>query len=274
MTRPITPRSPSSPGPPEFVEARLGPAATGVFTTRVGGVSHGPYDAPGGTGGLNLGFHVDDDEDRVLANRDLLDRHVGVHVAFMSQRHGARVRVVTRVPGAGRTTLGEADVLFVDVPFADGGDADAPAVAVMVADCVPLLLASASGRHVAAVHVGRQGLVAGVVPAALAEFSARGWAGGDLHASIGPSICGRCYEVPADLREQVEAAVPGTTSETSWGTPAIDLPAGVDRQLRDAGVRHVERHELCTYTDTRFYSYRRDGRTGRFAGVVRATTAS
>ncbi|WP_324653162.1 peptidoglycan editing factor PgeF [Georgenia sp. H159] len=244
--------------------ADLGPGARGVFTTRAGGVSWGPYAAGDGSGGLNLGFHVGDDEDRVIANRDLVDRHAGQHVAWMSQRHSARVRLVTRPPGRGRTTLGEYDAL-VGRRTGPG----APAVGVMVADCVPLLLATGSGDLVAAVHVGRQGLADGVVAATLEMLADHGAALPELHAALGPSICGRCYEVPAALREEVAGVVPAARSTTSWSTPALDIPAGVEAQLAGAGVRWVRRAAACTYEDERFYSYRRDGRTGRFAGVVR-----
>lgn len=243
--------------------ADLGPGARGVFTTRAGGVSCGPYGAQDGSGGLNLGFHVDDDEDRVIANRDLVDRYVGQHVAWMSQRHSARVRLVSRPPGHGRTTLGEYDALV-----GRRSGPGVPAVGVMVADCVPLLLATTSGDLVAAVHVGRQGLVDGVVPAALEVLAAEGANLPELHAALGPSICGRCYEVPDPLRDEVAGVVPAARSTTSWSTPALDIPAGVAAQLTDAGVRRVQRSAACTHEDERFYSYRRDGRTGRFAGIV------
>ena len=143
----------------------------------------------------------------------------------------------------------------------------------LVADCVPVLLAAADGAAVAAVHVGRQGLVRGVLPAALARLAEHGAAAADLYAAVGPSICGRCYEVPAALREEVAAQVPGTAATTAWGTPALDLPAGVLAQLAAAGVTRVHHLAACAREDERFYSYRRagqagDGATGRFAGVV------
>ncbi|MCM3661840.1 polyphenol oxidase family protein [Georgenia satyanarayanai] len=244
--------------------ADLGPGARGGFTPRAGGVSCGPYAAADGSGGLNLAFHVDDDEDRVIANRDLLDRWAGHHVAWMSQRHSARVRLVTRPPGAGRSTLGECDSLV-----ARRSGTGAPAVAVMVADCVPLLLATPSGDLVAAVHVGRQGLADGVVPATLATLAGEGASVPELYASLGPSICGRCYEVPAELREVVAAVVPAASATTAWGTPSLDIPAGVLAQLAAAGVRRVQHVDACTREDERFYSFRRDGVTGRFVGVVR-----
>ncbi|WP_299279948.1 polyphenol oxidase family protein [uncultured Georgenia sp.] len=249
---------------PELLGADLGPGARGGFTTRAGGVSGGPYAAPDGSGGLNLGLHVDDEEHDVLANRHLLDRWAGHPVAWMSQRHSAVVQVVDAVPARGRTTVGECDALV-----ARRAGPGAPTVGVMVADCVPLLLATPSGDLVAAAHVGRQGLASGIVRATLGALAAQGAEPAELYAALGPSICGRCYEVPAALREEVAAVVPEARSTTSWATPALDVPAGVMAQLAAAGVRRVTPPAACTREDERFYSYRRDGRTGRFAGVVR-----
>jgi copper oxidase (laccase) domain-containing protein len=90
----------------------------------------------------------------------------------------------------------------------------------------------------------------------------------DLTVVIGPAVCGRCYEVPAQMRDEVDALVPGTAAETRAGTPALDLPAGAVRVLHDAGVGTVRRVELCPVEEPRLYSYRREGITGRFAGVV------
>jgi copper oxidase (laccase) domain-containing protein len=89
----------------------------------------------------------------------------------------------------------------------------------------------------------------------------------DIRAWLGPSICGRCYEVPPALRDEVAAAVPATWSTTSWGTPALDLPAGARSQLENAGVG-VEYAGPCTLETASLYSYRRDSGTGRFAGLV------
>ena len=249
---------------PVLLPADLGPGARGGFTTRAGGVSWGPYDAPDTTGGLNLGFHVGDDEDRVLANRDLLDRWAGSHVAWMSQCHGRQLRTVDRPPGAGRTSVGEYDALLARPAPA----APPVTVGVMVADCVPLLLASPAGDQVAAVHVGRQGLLAGVVTAVLDRMADDGAAPVTLHASLGPSICGRCYEVPAELRAEVSAVEPAAFATTSWGTASLDVAAGVRAQLARRGLTRIEQHAACTYEDPTFYSYRRDGTTGRFAGLV------
>ncbi|MPV37692.1 multicopper polyphenol oxidase [Georgenia subflava] len=257
-----------------LLPAELGPGARGAFTTRAGGVSAGPYAASGPTGGLDLALHVGDDPGAVADNRERLAAVVGGPVAWMDQVHGATVRVVERVTGASE---GECDGLVAVRGGAEvRSGAEPPAVAVLVADCVPVLLADTGGTVVAAAHVGRQGLVRGVLGATVDAMRTRG--AGALHAAIGPSICGRCYEVPAALRDEVEAQVPGTASSTSWGTPGLDLVAGVRHQLDAAGVRHVDHVAACTLEDERFYSYRRAGRdgtgaTGRFVGVVRSVAA-
>ncbi len=87
-------------------------------------------------------------------------------------------------------------------------------------------------------------------------------------AAIGPAVCGRCYEVPAALRAEVAALVPAAHAETSWGTPALDVPAGVAAQLAEAGVQDVVRSSVCTLESADHYSYRGEQRTGRLASYV------
>jgi hypothetical protein len=89
-----------------------------------------------------------------------------------------------------------------------------------------------------------------------------------ITALIGPGICGQCYEVPAQLRDEVAAAVPATHCTTRNGTPGLDLRAGIAAQLAAAGVRQVQADGRCTAEDPDLYSYRRDGVTGRFAGLI------
>ncbi|MGC0251114.1 polyphenol oxidase family protein [Pseudactinotalea sp. Z1748] len=223
------------------IRVDLGPGARGLFTTRAGGVSAPPFQA------LNLGGAAGDDPDHVRTNRAIASEFLGGPVAYAQQVHGTDVLEPGCTDGTGDALLGTGS-----------------GVGVLVADCVPVLLAGPG--LVAAVHAGRRGLLAGVVQNALAAMEARG--AGASHAVIGPAICGRCYEVPADLRADAEAVDPALGGTTSWGTPSIDLAAGVAAVLRRAGVRHIDDVGLCTYEDHRFYSYRRDGRTGRFAGLV------
>ncbi|MDP9418182.1 MAG: polyphenol oxidase family protein, partial [Actinomycetota bacterium] len=114
-------------------------------------------------------------------------------------------------------------------------------------------------------HAGRAGLRAGIVPAVVAAMRRLGATG--LVARVGPSICGRCYEVPARMCEDVSAAIPQARSVTARGTPGLDIAAGACAQLETAGVA-VRRVAGCTAEDARWYSYRRDGTTGRFAGLA------
>ncbi|WP_051681686.1 peptidoglycan editing factor PgeF [Cellulomonas sp. HZM] len=230
----------------------LGPGVRAGFTSRAGGVSVPPFDA------LNLGDHVGDAPAAVTRNRELLARWAGCAVAFAHQVHG-REAVVLHAPPSG--PLGDADVLVSTSPDV--------AVAVMVADCVPVLLADARAGVVAAVHAGRAGLVAGVVQSALAAMLDLGADVTRIRAALGPCVAASSYEVPAGLRDEVAAAVPGTGATTSWGTPALDLAAGVVGLLHAAGVEHVVADGRDTWSDPGLFSYRRDGRTGRFVGVVR-----
>jgi YfiH family protein len=174
----------------------------------------------------------------------------------MHQVHGADLHVVAD------DEVADHPVLDVDALATTRGDV---ALMARAADCVPLLLASPEGA-VSAVHAGRRGLALGVVPEAVRCLRELG--GTRLTAWIGPHICGRCYEVPEEMREDIAAAVPATRSTTSWDTPALDLGAGVLAQLADAGVPAVE-VSGCTREDDTLHSYRRDGSAaGRLAGVV------
>lgn len=248
------------------LEVDLGPGIRAFFTTRAGGVSRAPWAS------LNVGTAVGDDPAHVSRNRELVDQAAGARVTFVSQVHG---RAVAVLPASGSPgvpsdpTLGastEADALVSRA-------VDAP-VGVYVADCVPVLLADPSSGVVAAVHAGRPGVELGVVGEAVGAMVAAGADIASIRAAVGPSVCGRCYEVPADLRERVAAAVPATWATTGWGTPGLDLPRGVLAQLADAGVTQVVHVDRCTRTDDAFFSHRRasaDGlATGRFAGVVGA----
>jgi YfiH family protein len=163
-------------------------------------------------------------------------------------------------------------VHVVTEPGGDRPDADAllterPGIALLAraADCVPVLLV-ADGGQIGAVHAGREGVRRGVVPAAVEGMRALGASG--LRAWVGPHICGRCYEVPDAMRAEVATVVPATHATTSWGTPALDLGAGVRAQLADAAVPVAEVGG-CTLEDDALPSHRRDGAAaGRMAGVV------
>ena len=166
--------------------------------------------------------------------------------------------------GAPGRTFADTDGLVIDAAL------HPCSAAVMVADCVPLLLAASNAPIAAAVHVGRSGLFAGIASVALETMRERGAQG--IRAYLGPSICGRCYEVPADMRDEAENLAPGSYSRTSWGTPAIDIPEALELQLRKAEVDDVVRSEICTMEDARYYSHRREmaakRASGRFVGLV------
>lgn len=236
-------------------------------------VDLGPGVRAGFTGSdANLSVVVGD-RDAALGHRRTLGDLVGGPVTFARQVHGA---VVLAAPPSGGDPWPGEDAPYDAVPAADALVAGrGTGVGVLVADCVPVLLADARAGLAAAVHAGRRGLVDGVVPAAVAAMVARGAEVAAVRAVVGPAVCGRCYEVPAALRDEVAGAVPASPATTSWGTPALDLPAGVRAQLRAAGVADVHDVGACTLEDARWFSHRAasagvPGRVaGRFAGVVR-----
>jgi len=236
------------------MDARLPVRA--FFTDRVGGVSAKPFDR------LNLAEHVGDDSVAVVANRAVVAERAGGNVVFMRPQHGTKVAVLGTEYLEGRDPP-EADVLLTTVPGL--------ALATLAADCVPLLIHDGLSGAVAAVHIGRAGLRVGVVDAAVAALVdiRGGWHHpGKITASIGPAICGRCYEVSTELRECVAKHHPVAASTTSWGRPALDLPLAVAERLAQLGVSSIVRHRSCTFEDSSLFSYRRDRVTGRQAGVV------
>ncbi|MEY9990665.1 YfiH family protein [Streptomyces sp. V4I8] len=226
-----------------------------AFTDRWGGVSAAPYEE------LNLGGAVGDDPEAVLTNRELAAKSLGLgpgEVVWMNQVHGA-------------------DVVEVDGPWRDRPVPDVDAIvtarrglalAVLTADCVPVLLADPVAGIVGAAHAGRPGMVAGVVPAVLRAMTDLGAESSRIVARTGPAVCGRCYEVPEAMRAEVAAVEPAAHAETSWGTPAVDVAAGVHAQLGRLGVRDRAQSPVCTLESGDHFSYRRDRTTGRLAGYV------
>jgi YfiH family protein len=226
-----------------------------AFTDRWGGVSAVPYEE------LNLGGAVGDDPDAVRTNRELAAGSLGLdpaHVVWMNQVHGADVAVVDR-------PWGESPVPEVDAIVTTRRGL---ALAVLTADCTPVLLADPVAGVVAAAHAGRPGMVAGVVPAAVRAMTELGADPARIVARTGPAVCGRCYEVPEQMRAEVAAVEPAAYAETSWGTPAVDVTAGVHAQLDRLGVRDREQSPVCTLESDDHFSYRRERTTGRLAGYV------
>jgi YfiH family protein len=226
-----------------------------AFTDRWGGVSAVPYEE------LNLGGAVGDDPGAVRTNRERAARALGLdpaRVVWMNQVHGADVAVVD---GPWDT----ADIPPVDaIVTARRG----LALAVLTADCVPVLLADPVAQIAAAAHAGRPGMVAGVVPAAVRAMVELGADPARIVARTGPAVCGRCYEVPEAMRAEVAAVEPAAYAETRRGTPAVDVSAGVHAQLERLGVHDRKQSPVCTLESRDHFSYRRDRTTGRLAGYV------
>jgi YfiH family protein len=226
-----------------------------AFTDRWGGVSAVPYEE------LNLGGAVGDDADAVRTNRELAAKSLGLDpalVVWMNQVHGADVAVVDG-------PWGSADIPAVDALVTARRGL---ALAVLTADCTPVLLADPVAGIAGAAHAGRPGMVAGVVPAAVRAMVELGADPARIIARTGPAVCGRCYEVPADMRADVAAVEPAAYAETSWGTPAVDVTAGAHAQLDRLGVRDREQSPVCTRESGDHFSYRRDRTTGRLASYV------
>ncbi len=211
------------------------------FSDRTGGFSSGSFES------LNFAGHVGDDPVSVKANRSTL-----VNTQFMNQVHGNEVVVVSECSDIDPTC----DALVTTNPDLS--------LAVMVADCIPLLLISDSVAG--AVHVGRAGLVNGIANHTLAVM--RNLGARNIHAVLGPSICGKCYEVPIQLQEEVTAVHPDSFSITRHSTPALDLQAGLVAQLIAQDVS-FEASTVCTMENSLYFSHRRDNPTGRFVGVVK-----
>jgi YfiH family protein len=215
-----------------------------TFTNRTGGVSLGDFAS------RNFGDHVGDDPAHVAANRQSLTSEFGP-VQFMNQIHGDRIAIIEEVTDQ----IPEADALITGIPGI--------ALAVMVADCIPLLLTSK--EVVAAVHVGRRGLVNEIARKTIKTMEEMG--AGAITAHIGPAICGNCYEVSEDLYVEVTTTHPATSSRTPAGTHALDIVAGIRKTLTDEGV-DIKDHFECTVENSDLFSYRRDGSTGRQIGLV------
>ena len=142
------------------------------------------------------------------------------------------------------------------------------ALAVVTADCVPVLMADARAGVVAAVHAGRVGAQNGVVARAVEAMLDAGAHAEDISVLLGPAVSGRNYEVPAAMAEEVEAVLPGSRTTTSRGTPGLDLRAGIARQLMDLGITAIDVDPRCTVEDSNLFSHRRDAPTGRLASLV------
>ncbi|MFC5993363.1 peptidoglycan editing factor PgeF [Pseudonocardia hispaniensis] len=228
-----------------------------VVTTRAGGRSRGAFTS------FNLSLGVGDEPEAVAVNRRRLVGELGLArggVVFLQQVHGTGVA----------TVRGPVDPADPDLPETDAVVTATPGVglAVLTADCVPVLLADPGARVVGAAHAGRVGAAAGVLPATVAAMTALGARPAALEVLLGPAVCGACYEVPAAMRDEVEQALPGSASRTRRGTPGLDIRAGLYRQLAALGVARIGVDPRCTLEDPDLYSHRRGAPTGRQAAVT------
>jgi YfiH family protein len=215
------------------------------FTDSHGGVSEGNYTS------LNLGDHVGDSLQSVAKNREIISEKFGA-TQYMNQVHGNRVAVIEEVTDEVPT----ADALITGIPGIT--------LAVMVADCIPLILSS---KHsVAAVHVGRKGLVNRVAEKTIEIM--REISDQEITAILGPAICGKCYEVSQEIFDAVVASHPTAATRTSANTPSLDLVAGLITDLKSLGIRSIDNQSRCTVESDDLFSYRRSAITGRQAGLV------
>lgn len=225
-----------------------------VTTTRAGGVSEPPFES------FNLGDHVGDDPAAVAANRTRLGAAIGPGVdgiVWMNQVHGDRV---VTVDGPTNGAVDDADGVVTTKRGL--------ALAVVTADCVPVLLSDARAGVVAAVHAGRVGAQIGIVARAVEAMQREGARLEDVSVFLGPAVSGRNYEVPDAMAAEVEAAVPGSRTTTSHGTAGLDLRIGIVAQLAGLGVTAVDVDPRCTVEDPELFSHRRDAPTGRLASLI------
>jgi YfiH family protein len=228
-----------------------------AYTSRDGGTSEGAWAS------FNLGAHVGDDADKVAANRARLRAALpaGAELAWLNQVHGNRVHEFGEVP----VIPPQADACWT----AQAGIA----LPIMTADCLPILLADRRGTVVAAVHAGWRGLACGVLEATIAAMPV---APGALLAWLGPAIGADAFEVGAEVRMQfladADTAATRACFRESPGRPGhflADLRMLATQRLARAGVPDVQGVNLCTYSlPLQFFSYRRDGVTGRMASLI------
>ncbi|MER7301583.1 peptidoglycan editing factor PgeF [Nocardioides sp. NPDC127514] len=219
-----------------------------AFTDRYGGVSLAPYAE------LNLAVNGSDSPEAKAENHRLLlaDFADGAPYADLYQVHGNTVvdaECGTRPEADGIVTT-ERDLVLL----------------VRTADCVPVLFADEAAGVIGAAHAGRKGMAAGVVPETIARMRALGAT--RIRAWVGPHVCGKCYEVPAEMQEEIATVEPAARATTSWGTPSLDVGAGVLAQLAREGVETVDAGR-CTRESDDLYSYRRDGAGMSLGALIR-----
>lgn len=230
-----------------------------VFTSRAGGASASPYDS------FNLAEHVGDDPEAVRANRERLAWILGLPASqfvWMEQLH---TNTVTVIDGPQAEPVPATDALVTTQVGL--------ALCVLVADCTPVLLSDHAAGVIGAVHAGRMGARNGIVKHTVEKMVELGAKPANIQALLGPAAAGESYEVPAAMAADVEARLPGSATTTAKGTPGLDIRAGIVRQLMSVGVTHIDADPRDTISDDAFFSHRREGTTGRQAGVIWLTGA-
>ncbi|OFT51542.1 laccase [Corynebacterium sp. HMSC06C06] len=223
------------------------------FTSRAGGVSSSPYES------FNLGDHVGDDPTDVASNRARLQRVLGLDdIVWMEQLH---TNTVTRVDRGNVGTPVEATDAIITTEKRLG-------LGVLVADCTPVLLSDVSAGVVAAAHAGRLGARNGIIRNTVEAMLELGATPSTIQVLMGPAASGLNYEVPEAMADDVEKHLPGAKTRTKTGTWGVDVRKGLIRQLMGMGITNIESDPRCTIEDTDFFSYRREGITGRQAGVI------
>ena len=225
-----------------------------VFTSRAGGVSAAPYDS------FNLGAHVGDDATDVAANRARLAEVLGLpeeRFVWMEQLH---TNTVTLVDGPSAAPVEATDALVTRQKDL--------ALCVLVADCTPVLLSDHTAGVIGAAHAGRMGARNGIAKNTVEAMVELGAEPSRIQVLLGPAAAGESYEVPEGMALDVEKHLPGSRTRTKKGTPGIDVRAGLVRQLLSLGVTHIDADPRDTITDNDFFSHRREGVTGRQAGVI------
>lgn len=231
-----------------------------VFTSRQGGVSSSPWDS------FNLGLNTQDDEQSLKTNRDMLAKDLpnNLKIQWLKQVHAAQVYAAKFDSSENLPT---ADICFTTE--------QSIACAVLTADCLPILICDKLGTEVAAVHAGWRGLVCGVLQNAIEQFTSPVE---ELSIWIGPAICQNHFEVgqevieamlEAQLFSQSELPYVSLPSERETSKSYLNLVEIAKRKLQQLGVIHISGGQFCSYCDVKnFYSYRRDGETGRMASLI------
>lgn len=194
----------------------------------------------------------------MAANRKRLADAIGAKaVVWMNQVHSDHVVVVDGDPGS---PVDDTDALVTSTRRL--------ALAVLSADCVPVLLADARAGVIGAAHAGRVGAQSGIVARTVEAMVGLGASVADISVLLGPAVSGRNYEVPAAMADDVEAALPGSRTTTAKGTPGLDIRAGIARQLTTLGITAIDIDPRCTVEDRQLFSHRRGAPTGRLASLV------